>query len=63
MTGMSLIEFINDYKIYKSVQLFKQGLTNIESVCEKCGFKDVKNFREMFKRKMKITPKQYVQSL
>lgn len=63
MTGMSLIEFINDYKIYKSVQLFKQGLTNIESVCEKCGFKDVKNFRKMFKRKMKVTPKQYVQSL
>lgn len=63
MTGMSLIEFINDYKIYKAVQLFKQGLTNIESVCEKCGFKDVKNFREMFKRKMKMTPKQYVQGL
>lgn len=63
MTGMSLIEFINDYKIYKSVQLFKEGVSNIETVCERCGFKDVKNFREMFKRKMKITPKQYVQSL
>jgi signal transduction histidine kinase/DNA-binding response OmpR family regulator len=63
MTGMSLIEFINDYKIYKSVQMFKHGATNIETVCESCGFKDVKNFREMFKRKMKITPKQFVQNL
>ena len=63
MTGMSLIEFINDYKIYKAVQMFKHGATNIETVCENCGFKDVKNFREMFKRKMKITPKMFVQSL
>lgn len=63
MTGMSLIEFINDYKIYKAVQIFKTGVSNIESVSLQCGFKDVKNFREMFKRKMKVTPKQFVQSL
>ncbi|MDO4160442.1 MAG: ATP-binding protein [Prevotellaceae bacterium] len=63
MTGMSLIEFINDYKIYKAIQLFKQGLTNVDTVCEQCGFHDAKNFREMFKRKMNMTPKQFVQSL
>ena len=63
MTGMSLIEFINDYKIYKAVQMFKHGTTNIETVCERCGFKDVKNFREMFKRKMNMTPKAFTQSL
>jgi DNA-binding response OmpR family regulator/nitrogen-specific signal transduction histidine kinase len=63
MTGMSLIEFINDYKIYKAVLLFKQGTTSIETVCEQCGFNDVKNFRNLFKRKMNMTPKQYVQSL
>lgn len=63
MTGMSLIEFINDYKIYKSVQCFKQGMSNVDTVCFRCGFRDVKNFREMFKRKMKMTPKQYVLSL
>ena len=63
MTGMSLIEFINDYKIYKATQLFKQGVTSVDSVSDRCGFKDVKNFRETFKRKMNVTPKQYVQSL
>ena len=50
MTGMSLIEFINDYKIYKATQLFKQGVTSVDSVSDRCGFKDVKNFRETFKR-------------
>jgi DNA-binding response OmpR family regulator/ligand-binding sensor domain-containing protein/two-component sensor histidine kinase len=63
MTGLSLIEFINEYKIFKAVQYFKEGETNIETVCVKCGFNDIKNFREMFKRKIHITPKQYVQQL
>lgn len=63
MTGMSLIEFINDYKIYKAVQLLRQGETNIEAVAERCGVNDPKNFRTLFKRKMGMTPKQFVQSL
>ena len=63
MTGMSLVEFINDYKIFKAVQLFQQGETSVEQVSERCGFGDPKNFRSMFKRKMHMTPKQYIQSL
>ena len=63
MTGMSLIEFVNDYKIYKAVQAFKEGQTNVVKVAEMCGFGDIKNFRQLFKRKMNMTPKQYVQSL
>lgn len=63
ITGMSLISFINDYKIYKAVQLFRQGVTSVDEVSEQCGFRDTKNFREMFKRKMNMTPKQFVLSL
>lgn len=63
MTGMSLIEFVNDYKIYKAVTCFKEGQTNVERVAEQCGFSDIKNFRTQFKRKMQVTPKQFVQSL
>jgi DNA-binding response OmpR family regulator len=60
MTGMSLIEFVNDYKIYRAVQLFRGGVTSVDAVREQCGFGDVKNFRQMFKRKMGVSPKQYV---
>ncbi len=63
MTGMSLIEFVNDYKIFKAVKCFKEGQSNVERVAEQCGFGDVKNFRTLFKRKMGVTPKQYAQSL
>ena len=60
MTGMSIIDFINEYRIYKAVQLFKDGITNVQTVAEMCGFKDVKTFRETFKRKMQMPPKQYM---
>ena len=63
MTGMSLIEFVNDYKIYKAVQAFKEGQTNVVKVAEMCGFGDIKNFRNVFKRKMQMSPKQFVQNL
>lgn len=63
MTGMSLIDFINDYKIYKAVEMFRQGATNVETVRMKCGFNDAKNFRNIFKRKKGVTPKQFVQDL
>ena len=60
---MSLIEFINDYKISVAVNLFNRGETNVETVCLKCGFRDVKNFRNLFRRKTGLLPKQYVDSL
>ena len=63
MTGMSLIDFINEYRIYKAVQLFRNGNTNVQKVAEMCGFHDIKTFRETFKRKMNMPPKQYILSL
>lgn len=63
MTGLTVVEFINEYRLFKAVQYFKEGETNIGTVCSKCGFNDVKHFRDLFKRKMNMTPKQYVLSL
>ena len=63
MTGMTVVEFINEYRLFKAVQYFKEGETNIGTVCAKCGFNDVKHFRDLFKRKMNMTPKQFVLSL
>lgn len=63
LTGKSVIEFINEYRLFRAVQLFKEGETNIGAVCAKCGFGDIKNFRDFFKRKMKVSPKQFVSQL
>ena len=63
LTGASLIEFINSYKIHKAVQLFRHGESNIEDVGRKCGFHDTKSFRVAFKKIMNQTPKSFVQNL
>lgn len=63
VTGMSGMDFINEYKVFKAVQLFNGGETNVSSVCVKCGFNDIKSFRDAFKKKMNISPKQYVMQL
>lgn len=63
ITGMTGIDFINEYRIFKAVQLFKSGETNVSSVYVKCGFNDIKSFRDAFKKKIHLSPKQYVMQL
>jgi signal transduction histidine kinase/ligand-binding sensor domain-containing protein/DNA-binding response OmpR family regulator len=62
LTGYSIIEFTNTYRIHKSIQYFKQGETNISQVSIKCGFNDPKNFRVLFKQYVGLTPTQFLQS-
>lgn len=62
LTGMSLIEFINDYRIYKATQLFAAGETSVKQVAERCGISDPKTFRNLFKKYMKVTPTEYMQN-
>ena len=63
ITGLSVIDFINEYRAFHAIKLFREGEDNINVVCEKCGFNDVKNFRNVFKRKTGLSPKQYVMKL
>lgn len=63
MTGLSLIDFINEYRIFKAVSLFRKGNSNVQKVAEMCGFRDIKTFRETFKRKMNMPPKQFILQL
>ncbi len=63
LTGLSIVDFINEYRICKAVLLFREGNNSVMRVGELCGFRDAKTFRETFKRKMGIPPKQYLQNL
>lgn len=63
ITRMSLIEFVNDYRIYKATQMFREGETNVKLVAEECGISDVKNFRRLFKKHTGLTPTEYISSL
>jgi signal transduction histidine kinase/DNA-binding response OmpR family regulator/ligand-binding sensor domain-containing protein len=63
VTGLSAIEFVNEYRIFKAIRFMNEGETNIGTVSVKCGFNDIRTFREAFKKKMKVTPREYLQQL
>lgn len=63
VTEMSVVEFINDYRIFRAVRFFREGERNVTVVSVKCGFNDLKNFRELFKRKTGMTPRQFIGQL
>lgn len=63
VTGLSAIEFVNEYRIFKAIRFMNEGETNIGAISVKCGFNDIRTFREAFKKKMKVTPREYLQQL
>jgi AraC-like DNA-binding protein len=63
VTGMTTIDFINEYRVFKAVQFMNEGETNIGTISVRCGFNDIRTFRDAFKKRMKVTPRDYMQQL
>ncbi|MCC8115530.1 MAG: response regulator [Bacteroidales bacterium] len=63
LTGMTLLEFVNEYRVWKAIDIIKRGEENVTQVAIICGFRDAKSFRELFKRRMGLSPRAYIQSL
>jgi len=59
LTGLSVIEFIREYKIKKAAELLLQSTYNVNEVCYKTGFTDVDYFRKCFKLQYGLSPKEY----
>lgn len=59
LTGLSVIEFIREYKIKKAAELLLQSTYNVNEVCYKTGFSDVDYFRKCFKSQYGLSPKEY----
>ena len=63
LTGMSLNEFIRDIRIKKACMLLRHSDLRIAEIAYMVGFTDPKYFREIFKKKKGMTPKEYQESL
>ena len=63
VTGMSIQEFVNDYKINKAVDMFSAGAGKVRTVAESCGISDPKHFRTLFRRKTGMSPTEFIDSL
>ena len=56
--NMTPHQFLTEYRINMAINMLEQGIM-VKDVCFKCGFKDVKTFRRVFKRMNYLTPSAY----
>lgn len=62
-TGMTCIEYINNLRLEKAVQLFEQGRTSILDVSLSTGFSNLSYFHRVFKARYGMTPKTFLRQL
>lgn len=58
-TSYTFNEFLNRYRIQKSIELLKTGDNKIYTIAQDIGFSDYKYFISIFKKYAQITPSQY----
>ena len=63
VTGMSIQEFVNDFKIDRAIAKFYDGATTVRAVAEQCGISDPKHFRTLFRRKTGMSPTEFLDKL
>jgi len=62
LTGLSIVEFVRDFKLKRAAQLIEQDELTISEVCYKVGFTDRRYFSLAFKKKFGRAPSEYVKN-
>lgn len=61
--GRTLREYVEDQRIKKAIDLMLTTNDSLTEIAYKCGFSSQSYFSFAFKRKMKITPREYVREI
>lgn len=61
--NMTCVEYINNLRLEKSVELFEQGNSSILDVSLSTGFHNLSYFHRAFKRKYHMTPRAFLKQL
>lgn len=61
--NMTCVEYINNVRLEKAVELFEQGNTSILDVSLSVGFHNLSYFHRAFKRKYGMTPRTFIKEL
>jgi AraC-like DNA-binding protein len=59
VTGKTIIQFIDEYRIDKAKQLLKDNSYNINDISEQLGYYDQYHFSKIFKKSTGFSPTQY----
>ena len=58
-TGRSFYSFVQEIRLDKAVKLLPKPELNIYQIAEECGYKNIKEFSEDFRKKFHISPTEY----
>ncbi len=61
-TGISIHQYINEYRINKSKELLTYSKMSIKSIAESVGFKNTLTYIRWFEKSMNMTPSEYRQN-
>lgn len=61
--NMTCVEYINNLRLEKSIELFEQGNTSIMDVSLSVGFHNLSYFHRAFKKKYHMTPLSFIKEL
>lgn len=60
--NMTVVEYLNNLRLEKAVELFEQGNTSILEVSLATGFHNLSYFHKVFKRKFHMTPREFLKN-
>lgn len=60
MTGKSITEYLQEYRVTQSLPLIRSGCYSISQVAELCGFSNASRFAAAFRKRMGINPGHYL---
>ncbi len=63
MTHQTFVQFVNEFRIHKAVEILNTNQKSIAEVMYSCGFNDASYFSKQFKKYHKTTPTNYVHQL
>lgn len=61
--SMTAIEYINNLRLEKAIEMFKDGETSVLDVSVAVGFGNLSYFYKLFHRKFRMTPREFIKGL
>ena len=61
--GVGIVEYLHTVRIQHACTMLRQGFTSVSDVALRCGYPDAQYFSKVFKRRMTISPREYIASL